>query len=124
MHVGAPRQLRPQRVFDIARIGADFLQDREHDAIGLLKQRGEQVLIGDFRMIGLRRRALGGLQGFLELLSVTIDAHRFGKILQQESSLGACRGVRIKLRRDGAGLAPNGRADGREWRRGFAKPAF
>src|SRR5437588_5753425 len=56
-------------------LDADLFQQRLSDAVALIEQRGQKMLVGDFLMIELRSDILRRLQRFLHLLRKFIDAH-------------------------------------------------
>jgi hypothetical protein len=59
----------------LIRLDADFLQQRLSDAIALIEQRRQEMLVADFLMIELRSDILRRLERFLHLLGELVDPH-------------------------------------------------
>src|SRR4029077_14571440 len=75
MNFGAALQFRAQPVAQLVYICANLLKERPRDPLALVQKSRKKMLIGNFRMITLRREVLCRLQRFLHLLGVFIDAH-------------------------------------------------
>jgi hypothetical protein len=75
-HLGHPRQL----ALELARQGvqphAELAQDRAHDALTLLEQRGQQVLRLDRLVLVPVRQRLRGLDRLLSLDRELVQSHR------------------------------------------------
>jgi hypothetical protein len=75
-------QFLTERGRDLLGAGSDFLEERNQDALSLLREGQEKVLHIDGLMLHLVRRFLGRLNGLLGLEGELVKAH--GKILQRK----------------------------------------
>src|SRR3954463_15502844 len=58
-------------------IRAELAQDRQHDALALLEQRGEQMLGRRLGVAAIGRKRVGGLQRLLGLDREAVEMHTF-----------------------------------------------
>ena len=68
-------ELSGQSLAQSIRRNTDFLEQRLSDAVALVEERGQKMLVADFLMIKLRSDVLRGLERFLHLLGELVDAH-------------------------------------------------
>jgi len=72
---GTPREHRGELKLDGRWIGAQRAQGHGRDPLGILEQGGEQVLSVEHGALGVCRQALGGQDGLLRLLGVSVELH-------------------------------------------------
>src|SRR4029077_17134449 len=68
-------ELSAQSLAQSIRRNTDFLQKRLSDAVALVEERGQKMLVADFLMIKLRSDVLRRLERFLHLLGELVDGH-------------------------------------------------
>ena len=66
----------------------DPLEDRQHHALGLAEERGEQVLGGDLGVVPLPREALGGADRLLVLRVNLFGSSGIGRHLCGSDGVG------------------------------------
>src|SRR6266403_944124 len=67
-------ELSGQSLAQSIRRDTDFLEQRLSDAVALVEERGQKMLVADFLMIKLRSDVLRGLERFLHLLGELVDS--------------------------------------------------
>ena len=76
---------------------ADAFQHREHDALGLAGERGEQVLGGDLRMVELAGQGLGGAQRLARLAGQLVGVERHGTPSGHDGTVPKVDNITIKF---------------------------
>ena len=78
--LGTPREGGAQVQGHPIRVGAEPAQRQDGGAVGVLEQRGEQVLGVEHGALRLGCQALGGDDRLLRLLGVSVELHRLRMI--------------------------------------------